>query len=360
MNQPEFAGFRAPRRRTLARATAALAAATGIAVVSGCSSTGNDSASSDGGLTTVTVALDYVANNPGYAGLYAAVANGYYEEAGLEVVLNGYTSTSSDVLVDSGQADFGTIDQASLILGRAVGEDLVATAALMQSDPQRFVIAPSQAAEVTTPADLEGRVYGGWGLPMEEAINKTAIINDGSTGEYQNVVLSTDAYTALQEDQVDWSIVYETDDILWWTMDGEPVNVIDYRDYGIPDMYGKMLFSSQAFLDAEPEVAQAFMDASLRGYEWAADNPVEAVAIMADMGLGDFDVEDFNATAEMLATDYWTDSSGSIGAMDSQRWAAYAEFLVDAGVVTDANGDVVAEIPDTSTYFTTLYVGSDK
>lgn len=321
-------------------------------ILSSCSATDSSAL----GTTKVSVALDFIANNASYVGFYVAQKKGFYADAKIDAQINGYTSTSPDVLVGSGQAQFGTIDQATIIMDRAANQNLIAVAALMQHDAQRFAIAPAKSKELTRPRDLDGHVYGGFGLPLEAAINAAAIHLDGGAGNYQNVVLGTDAYTALSDNKVDWSVIYETDDILWAQMDGRPFGTIDYRKYGIPDMYAKLLFGSADFLSAQPDVARAFVDATIRGYEWAAAHPDEAVDIMQSLNVGPLDLDKQKATARALAKDYWLDANGRVGSMDAKRWTDYATFLTHAGVLKDAAGNTLTEVPDVSADFDLTYV----
>jgi len=108
--------------RALSRRSFSLAALAALAVpVSAC---GSSSASGSGSGTRVTIALDYIENNAGYAGIYVAQAKGYFKAANLDVTVLPYTQTYPDILVNAGQADFGTIDQPTLMMDRAAGERL--------------------------------------------------------------------------------------------------------------------------------------------------------------------------------------------------------------------------------------------
>ena len=83
--------------------TVAAAGATAALVLAGCSGGGSsqpsESSSGDGGLTKVTLQLQWVAQAQ-FAGYYAALAEGYYKDEGLDVTINeaGTDTVPIDVL----------------------------------------------------------------------------------------------------------------------------------------------------------------------------------------------------------------------------------------------------------------------
>ena len=98
-------------RRTLATSAAIAAAFT---VLTGCAS---DTGSSDG---TIRFALDWTPNT-NHTGLYVALQEGYFEDAGLDVSILPYNNTSPDTLVDAGNAEFGISTQSQATFARAAG-----------------------------------------------------------------------------------------------------------------------------------------------------------------------------------------------------------------------------------------------
>ena len=90
-----------------------------------------------------------------FAGYYAAVARGYYREAGLEVRLLESSGTQMpEQAVLDGRADFGVSDSELLLL-RADGKPVVALATVFQHSP--LVLLASRTAGVQTVHDLVGR-----------------------------------------------------------------------------------------------------------------------------------------------------------------------------------------------------------
>jgi len=341
--------------RFLSRRPLSLAAVALLATpLSAC---GGSSASSAGtaGLTHVTIALDYIANSAGYAGIYAAEANGYFKAARLDVTVIPYTQTTPDVLVNAGQADFGTMDQPTLMMDRAAGEQPTSVMAIMQHDANRIAVADKDAS-LTSPAQLSGKTFGAFGVPMEKIYNDQTIKSAKGTPGYKTVTLGVSVFDALRSGQVDWTIPYETDDIQWAKRAGHPFKVFNPLDYGVPDSYTKLVFANQDFLAKHPDIARDFVGALVKGYTWAARNPEQAVTTQAKLVKGAFTIGDQTVTAKDLADHYWLDAKGVVGPETDTFWKAYATFLTNAGLLKDSGGKTLTTPPDTSRWFTNSYL----
>jgi ABC-type nitrate/sulfonate/bicarbonate transport system substrate-binding protein len=346
-----------PRRRIAAAVALTLAGAT-LAACGSSSSTSTASSPSSGApkLTTVTLSLDYIANNASFAGFYAAQEKGYFKDAGLEVKIQPYTDTTADVLVNAGKADFGTIDQPSLILDQAAGQKLISIMAIMQHSAARVAVATKDTDSIKSPKDLSGKTFGGFGVPMEKAINDAMIKYDGGTPNYKTITLGVSVYDALTSGQVDWAIPYDTDDIAWAKLKNKAWKVFVPQDYGVPDYYEKMIFSSSSYLKEHPDIAKKFVAASEKGFTWAAKNAAESITIQSKLVKGSFEIGDQTATAKILASNYWLDSAGKVGPMEAARWTETAEFLFKQGFLKDADAKPLTSAPDTSASFTNDYL----
>ncbi|SUE18034.1 ABC transporter substrate-binding protein [Prescottella equi] len=121
-------------RRVLA--TSAIVASA-MSILTGC-------ASSDDSGDTIRFALDWTPNT-NHTGLYVALQEGYFADAGLNVEVLPYNNTSPDTLVDAGNAEFGTSFQDSATFSRAAGAQTVSVLAPLQHGP------PASGSERTAP-----------------------------------------------------------------------------------------------------------------------------------------------------------------------------------------------------------------
>ena len=141
------------------RAAAALVAVAAIALAA-CGGDGSGTADDGSGsrLTAATLVLDFVPG-PVHAGIYDAVANGYYADAGIDLEIIEPTSTADTLkLIDAGKADFGLADGIDVAGQIAQGRSAKGILALVQR-PLGGLIALRRSG-FGSPADLEGRTVG--------------------------------------------------------------------------------------------------------------------------------------------------------------------------------------------------------
>ena len=91
-------------KRILLMLVASLTLATGFAACGGDDdSSSSDSGSSSGQTKSATLVLDFIPNAV-HAGIYTAVANGYYEDNGINLKIIQPTSTADTLrLIDAGK-----------------------------------------------------------------------------------------------------------------------------------------------------------------------------------------------------------------------------------------------------------------
>lgn len=344
--------------KQLAAVIAALAALFGAAFVAGCAqddSAGGSGGSGADGLTKVRFALDWTPNT-NHTGLYVAQNKGYFKDAGLDVEILPFNDSNPDVIVDSGQADFGVSFQDAATISMAAGANVRSVMAVEQT----WATAVSVLADrddIRSPKDLDGMTYGGFGTPADQAVMAGVIKAAGGKGEFDNVTLNTNAYEALYSRDVDFTVPY----LAWEGIEAEDRGVklkhYNYTDYGFPDCYQVIILGNNDWLQAHPEEAKAFVQALQRGYEDAVEDPDGAAEILqqenADLLT---DVEFLKRSQRILSRDYMLDEDGKFGHQTQQQWAELGKFLFDNGLLVDASDTPLTTEPDWSTYFTDEYV----
>src|SRR3989337_4358829 len=114
--------------------------------------------------TAVTLILDWWPNT-NHTGIFVAQAEGYFEQAGLQVQIIQPGEVFAEQAVAGGGADFGISFQEQVTLARADGVPIVSIAAVIQHNTSGFASAAKLG--VTSPADFEGLRYGSFGTPFE-------------------------------------------------------------------------------------------------------------------------------------------------------------------------------------------------
>ena len=278
---------------------------------------------------TVTVVLDWTPNT-NHTGIYVALANGYFEEAGLDVQVVQPPEDGAVTLVASGKAQFGVSFQDSLAPAFAGDSPMpvTAVAAIIQHNTSGIV---SRAGEgMDTPRGLEGRKYATWDLDVEKATIRDVMAADGGNFDLVELIPSTvtDEVSALQSGSVDAIWIFYG----WAGVACEVADLdIDYFEFAdidpVFDYYTPVLIGSNAWLEENPDAARAFLAALSKGYTYAAEHPAEAADILmeaapelkANSAL-------VYASQEYLAGEYIADAA-RWGEFDGERWAAFFNWL---------------------------------
>lgn len=297
----------------------------------------------------VNIALDWTLNT-NHIGLVVARENGYFAEAGLEVDILPYSDTASTALLSAGAVDFAYMTALGFMSAKAGGADITALWVTMQREAGRLVY-NSDNADITRPADLEGKTYAGFGSAWEDALISTMIESDGGTPDYDTVTLGTGAYEALATGAVDFTLEVATWEGVNSEFLGRDQSHFIYADYGVPEPQGGYIGTQTAMLQSDPDIVDAFMDATAKGYAWAAGNPQAAAEIL--IAAGDFPNEELVRGSMRVIDDgnYLTDGTTPVGQIDEERLTTMAQFLYDSGVLRGTDGEPLVWPGDVSDWF---------
>lgn len=303
-----------------------------LLVAAGCGNTEkpNSKEASDSNkpaeLRDVQVMLDWSANT-NHTGLYAAKDLGYYEDEGLNVKIVQPGAGGSDALVASGKADFGVSYQESITLARTQGVPLVSIAAVIQHNTSGFA-APVDR-NIKTAADFEGKTYGGWGSPVEEAVMKSIMEKDNADVSKVQMVNMGDAdfFTAVKRD-IDFAWIFYA-----WTgieaeLRGEKLDMIYVKDYSEAlDYYTPVLVTSEKLINEDPELVKAFMRATAKGYDYAIKHPEEAAELLSK-AVPELDKDLVLASQKWLSPRY-QDDAPRWGEQKESVWKGYADWMYE-------------------------------
>lgn len=268
-----------------------------------------------------------------FAGYIIAQENGYYEEAGLNVTLNGGgPEFPTKQLVASGAEDFGTAWVDSMYTSRVKGVNLVSLATLLQANPSAYMVHADSG--IRTPKDFEGKtvaVFYGGGVETEYL---AMLRNENVDRSQINEVPGEFNIEPFLSRRVDVWPVYATDQPNTVRNMGTAIELIFARDYGVV-MQGDVLFATQEFIAQHPNTVRAFVHASLRGWEWAINNPDEAVEIIAAYNPQlDKDQLRFEAQETIKLLTYGA-GERCVGYNDPAAWAQQEQLLREMGTIKE-------------------------
>ena len=296
-------------------------------------------------LDKTTVVLDWTINT-NHTGLYVAQAKGWFADEGLQVEIQPAPESGAAGLLASGRADFAISAQEEIVQSRAGGLKLTAVAAIIQNNTSGF--ASRKSAGILRPKDFEGKRYGGWGSPLEEATIRNLMAADG--GDFSKVKvlnLGDQDFIAATEKNVDFGWVFEGWEVKEAEVKGIPVDYIDMRKLSpVLNEYTPVYAANQAFLDKNPGKAKAFLRALSKGYQFAIDHPDDAAAILLKAA-PELDPVLVKASQKYLAGQYQAQAP-RWGEFDAGRWNGFFQFLVGTGVVKAQ--------ADSNQYFTNAFL----
>ena len=308
-----------------------LSAAIALTMALGLTACGGQQGSenSSSALEKITFVLDWTPNT-NHTGLYVALANGYFEEAGLDVEVVQPPEDGAEVLVGSGKAQFGVSFQDSMAPALIGDEPLpiTAVAAVLQHNTSGIV---SRAGEgMDTPKGLEGHKYATWDMDMEKATIQQVMEADGGDFSKVELIPVTDEVSALESKSVDAIWIFYGWAGVACEVAGLDIDYFDFADIDpVFDYYTPVIIAGNEFLEKQPETAKAFLSALSKGYEYAIENPKEAADILMEAApeLKDSAALVY-ASQEYLSQEYTADAS-RWGEFDSARWAAFYTWLND-------------------------------
>ncbi|GAB6928511.1 ABC transporter substrate-binding protein [Paenibacillus sp. JCM 10914] len=277
-------------------------------------------------LRSVQLMLDWSANT-NHTGLYAAKELGYYEEEGLDVQIVQPGSGGTDAMVAAGNVPFGISYQEGVTLARTQGLPLVSIAAIIQHNTSGFA-APKDKG-ILKASDFEGKAYGGWGSPVEEAVMKSIMEIDGADVNKVNMINMGDAdfFTAVKRD-IDFAWIFYA-----WTgieaeLRGEPLDMIYVKDYSEAlDYYTPVIVTNEKLIQEDPELVKAFMRATSKGYDYAIKQPEDAAALLSQ-AVPDLDAELVLASQKWLSPRY-QDDAPRWGEQKAEVWSGYADWMFE-------------------------------
>lgn len=278
----------------------------------------------------VKIVLDW-SPNTNHTGLYVAKEQGYYEEEGLnvDIVLPG--AGGADAMVASGEVPFGVSVQESVTQGRIQGVPLVSIAAVIQHNTSGFA-APADKG-IKTPKDFEGKTYGGWGSPVEEAVMKSIMDQSGAdVGKVKFVNIGeADYFTAVKRD-IDFAWIFYA-----WTgieaeLRGEPLDMQYVKDYSKQlDYYTPVIVTNEKTIAEDPELVKAFMRATSKGYRYAIEHPEESAEMLLK-AVPDLDKDLVVASQKWLSPKYQEDAA-RWGEQKREVWQNYSDWMHERGLL---------------------------
>ena len=279
-----------------------------------------------------------------FAGFYAAKAQGFYKDEGLEVQIRhgGYDACGGTVNpveeVVFGRADFG-VSRSDLLLDHMLGLPVVALAAIYQRSP--FVLVTTSDSGIRRLQDIGNKpvmlpLPPGRHTPRVDVETLAMLKRAGIDYRRLNNTQPSWNYRDLTAGKTVLMPGYLTDTPLYLKRAGAEAVTISPQDYGI-DFYGDVLFTSRDMLYSEPAVVSRFRRASLKGWRFALERPQEVTNLILNTYYPDASKDmrqllsyEAQQTVELVQPDVI-----EVGYMSRERWQRIGNTFIELGLVSE-------------------------
>jgi NitT/TauT family transport system substrate-binding protein len=294
-------------------------------------------ASSLPALQEVTLALNWYPEAE-HGGYYAALAHGYFEDAGLKVTIRpGGPGVPVIQDVATKRVEFGISNADQILVGRAREADVIAVFAALQTSPRCIM------------------VHKASGIKQFDGLkNLTLAINQNSTfGNYLQRKVSLDGCTIVPyPGNVSTFLLtpnfaqqaYVFSEPFTAKKEGGDPHTLMAAEIGF-NPYTSTLIVEASTINEDPELVRAFTQAAQKGWEKYLAEPTETNRLLLaqtdQMSEEDLDILEFGAK-ELRALCVPDNSTGTVplGNMTKARWQMMADQLVECEVVEAGSLDV--------------------
>jgi len=272
--------------------------------------------------------------NGEFAAILNAMKEGFYAEEGLEVDLRtGGSGIDPLLLVAARSEDFGVVASSGLLAAAVANGKMPvkAIATLMQMTPSGYMYLLKEGEEPgqRTPKDFEGARVGaqpeGW-LYVKTLAKMAGLSED----DYKLVPVSWGPEPLLTG-QIDYFNGWATNQTWILDQEGKRWGMIFISDY-IP-FYADLLFARTDFIEQNPDLVRRFVRATMKGLQFAIDNPEKTAANVVELGMPGLTLEQniwrLRIQNPMCVSE--DTKEYGLGHMDLQRWEKVMEVLHEIG-----------------------------
>jgi len=269
-----------------------------------------------------------------FAGYYAALWEGYYDEAGLNVDIRPGIDEHGNVIIvpdaiNNGDADFG-VGGVDILLALNEGQDLRIISTIFQRSPVAFYLLPETRFNSTydfTKLNVARREHDLLDIELQAMLIDEGINPSKVHPLPKDIVLSFDDLRNGTYDVIPGyldTIAYQAH------LQGFELDKIQPIEYGV-DFYGDSIFTSGKLAESRPQMVERFRLATLKGWAYALDNPEEMAQRIADHFYKDsrnyLEFVDFNKFQAGKVTELTLYPVVEIGNMNPYRWTNMIDYL---------------------------------
>jgi len=267
-----------------------------------------------------------------FAGFYTADKKGFYKENNISIDLRpGGVDFPATKMVASGDSQFGVAGAIELILAREKGMPVVAIATIYRKNP--FVFIAKKSSGITKPQDFIKKKVGYTLDVFEEVTYRALMKNAGiNPSQYEEVPVKYDMSPFFSGEFDVWP-AYIINQAITAKEKGFEINVIWPSDYGI-NLYADTIFTTEDMIKNKPDLVKRFLNATLKGWDYAVKNPDEAARYTLEYSSALNYIHEksmMNTSVGLIIPD-----DKPIGWMEREKWEEMQKLLLEYGFMKNA------------------------
>ncbi|QCU89512.1 diguanylate cyclase [Thiomicrorhabdus sediminis] len=261
-----------------------------------------------------------------FAGFYAAIQQGYYREAGLDVEVvkwRGGMNVVEEVL--SGRAQFG-VGYSTLLADYVRGQPIKLVMSGFQYSPMVLL----SHEPIDSLEQLSGkRIMHDYNLQIASVLERAStlvnepVVTIPSSGNLEDFI----------KHRVDLYSAYTTNEPYRLNKLGVPFYVLDPKSFGIQS-YGDFVFTSAKLAKNEPAMVEKFKQATIQGWQYAINHQAEVVDYILHHYPVVKDRESLLAEAKSTAA-YIKSGNLPIGSLYKEKLLSTALEAKNAGLISE-------------------------
>jgi NitT/TauT family transport system substrate-binding protein len=219
-----------------------------------------------------------------HAPFYTALEKGYYKDEGLNVrISRGNGSGETVRRVAAGEYDIGLAHVVALISARA-NQNVEVKGVMQYMERDMLAIWVRDDGTIKTPKDFEGKTGatspGNAQYVFFPALAKAAGFDASKvTWKTADAALLGPMLLQKQVDLIPLYMLHGPRLIPQATQRGLKLKAFEYADYGL-DTYAEAVIAKNETIAKDPAMIAGFVKATLKGQQWANENPDEAAKIV--------------------------------------------------------------------------------
>lgn len=285
----------------------------------------NSIAQTANSLDTITLQLKWK-HQFQFAGYYAAIEQRYYEEAGLYVKVKEAVSGNESIpSVLSNEAQYG-VAASDLLISFNTGSPIVILANIFQHSPHVFLTIKNDASDNI-------HDFSGKSIMLEKHADELIAYLKKEQVDLNDLTFIPHTFSPenLINGEVFGISAYSTDEPFLLKKGGIDFNIYNPRSSGI-DFFGDILFTSKNEIKNHPERVKAFLDATIKGWNYALENSDEIVKLIYNKYSQRHSIEHLQFEAEQTER-LIMPQVVEVGYINESRWQRIGEIYSELGML---------------------------